>query len=365
MIIDINYYKKIGIRLLLIILTILGIYIGYKISIFYIPFLIAFIITLIIEPVIRVLMKYTKLTRKNSAIITMIVVFGIIIGLLIWGIYSVIAESSNLLSGLNDYVGKITYIVNNITNNIRFDKIQMPENIKLIIENSTNDTIQNISNTARIWLNNIINSIKYLPSIMIYIGITIISTYFICADRIYILDQIEYHLPKKWANKLGSHARNIISSVGNYLKAQAVLILIAFFIVLLGLYIFKLIGWNVEYPLIAALGIGFVDALPILGSGTIMIPWAIISATNGNINLAIGLIVLYIVIIVTRQLVEPKIVSNHIGIHPIFTLIAMYTGFKIVGVIGMFVGPIILIIIKNIFGNIIDKGVFKTILDRK
>ena len=134
---------------------------------------------------------------------------------------------------------------------------------------------------------------------------------------------------------------------------------------LVGLYIFKFIGWKVEYPLITALGIGFVDALPILGSGTVMLPWAIISASNGNINLAIGLIVLYIIIIVTRQLIEPKIVSNHIGIHPIFTLIAMYTGFKIVGVIGMFVGPIILIIIKNIFGNLIDNGVFKTILDRK
>ena len=365
MITDVNYYKKVGRRLGVVLITILGIYIGFKLSIFYMPFLIAFVITLLIEPIIRKVMKYTNLTRKVSAIITMIIVFGIIIGFLIWGISNIIAESNNLLVGLNDYVGKISKFTNEITNSIKFNKIQMPENIKNIIDNSTNDIIKTLSNTARIWLNNIINSIRYLPTILIYIGITALATYFICADRIYILDQIEYHLPKKWANNLGIHARNITESLGNYLKAQAILILIAFIIVLIGLYIFKFMGWNVEYPLIAALGIGFVDALPILGSGTVMIPWAIISATNGNINLAVGLIVLYIIIIVTRQLIEPKIVSNHIGIHPIFTLIAMYTGFKIIGVIGMFVGPIILIIIKNIFGNLIDNGVFKTILDRR
>ena len=365
MITDVNYYKKVGRRLLIILLTILGIYISFKLSIFYMPFLIAFIISLLIEPIIRKIMKYTNLTRKVSAIITMIIVFGIIIGLLIWGISNVIAESSNLLNGLNEYVKKITEFVNNITNKINFERIQMPENIKEIIESSTNDIIEFGTKTARNWLNNIINSITFLPTALIYIGITFIATYFVCADKLYILDQIEYHLPQKWVKKLGNHSRNIISSLGNYLKAQAILIIIAFFIVLIGLYIFKFIGWNVQYPLIAALGIGFVDALPIVGSGTVMLPWAIISASNGNINLAIGLIVLYIIIIVSRQLIEPKIVSNHIGIHPIFTLIAMYTGFKIIGVIGMFIGPIILIIIKNIFGNLIDNGVFKTILDRR
>ena len=93
---------------------------------------------------------------------------------------------------------------------------------------------------------------------------------------------------------------------------------------------------NIEYPIIMAILIGFIDALPILGAGTIMIPWSIISASYGDIKLAISLVILYLIIIITRQLIEPKIVSSHIGIHPIFTLIAMYTGFKLIGVIGMF-----------------------------
>ena len=96
-----------------------------------------------------------------------------------------------------------------------------------------------------------------------------------------------------------------------------------------------------------------------------MIPWAILCAINGDLNLGIAIIILLVIMSVIRQLLEPKLVSKNIGIHPIFTLIAMYTGFKVIGVIGLLIGPIVLIIFKNIFANLIDKGVFKTIFDRK
>ena len=124
-------------------------------------------------------------------------------------------------------------------------------------------------------------------------------------------------------------------------------------------------GLNVGYPLLTALGIAFADALPILGSGTVMIPWAIISAIQGDLTLAIALIVLYVIISIVRQILEPKMVSKHIGIHPIFTLIAMYTGYKAIGLFGMLLGPIVLIIIKPIFETLIDKGIVKTIFDKK
>lgn len=117
--------------------------------------------------------------------------------------------------------------------------------------------------------------------------------------------------------------------------------------------------------MLIALFIAFADALPIVGSGTVMLPWAVISAIQGDINLAIALVVLYIIISIVRQLLEPRVVSNQIGIHPIFTLIAMYTGYKAIGIIGMLIGPIVIIIIKPIFETLIDKGIVKTIFDRR
>ena len=259
----------------------------------------------------------------------------------------------------------ITSRVSNLVSGFKFDNLKIPEQIKTIIQNGLNDLTREGTNIAQKVLTNILNAVTHIPKLMIYIGITIVATYFVCTDKMYILDQMEHHLPRNWVNKFGNKLRKVISSLGDYLKAEGILILISFTIILIGLIIFDIIGMNVNYPFLIALFIGFVDALPILGAGTIMLPWAIISAFNGDIKLAFSLIVLYIVIIVIRQLIEPRIVSNHIGIHPIFTLIAMYTGFKIIGVMGMFLGPIILIILKNIFETMIDNGVVKTILDRK
>ena len=91
-----------------------------------------------------------------------------------------------------------------------------------------------------------------------------------------------------------------------------------------------------------------------------MLPWAIISAFNGDIKLAIGVFVLWIIMSIVRQFLEPKIVSSNLGVHPIFTLIAMYTGFRFSGILGLFLGPILLIILKNIFSGMIDKGVMKS-----
>jgi len=365
MITDMNYYKKVGKRLLIFVLTLLLLYVAFKLSIFYIPFLIAFIISLIIEPLIRKVMKFTNLTRKVSAIITLILVFALIIGLLVLGITSFITEASHILENLNNNMENIASRIYSLANGFKFDNIKIPEPMKAIMQNGVNDLTKGGTNIVQRALNNILNTVTHIPKIMIYIGITIVATYFVCTDKMYILDQMEHHLPRNWVNKFGYKIRKVISSLGSYLKAEGILISISFLIVLIGLVIFDLIGMNVRYPVVIALFIGFVDALPILGAGTIMLPWAVISAFNGDIQLSIALICLYIVIIVIRQLIEPRIVSNHIGIHPIFTLIAMYTGFKMVGIIGMFLGPIILIILKNIFETMIDNGVVKTILDRK
>lgn len=365
MITDMNYYKKVTKRLLISIFTLLILYIGFKLSIFYIPFLIAFIISLLIEPLIRKVMKITNLTRKVSAIITLIVVLGIIIGLLIWGAISAVTEASNILSNLNNNMENLTSRVANLTNKLKLDNIKIPEQIMNLTNNTANSLIGEGKNILQGVLAKIVDIVTHIPKIMIYIGITVLATYFVCTDKMYILDQMEHHLPRNWVSKVGYKLRKVISSLGDYLKAESILVLISFSIVLIGLLIFDFLGMNVKYPIIMALTIGFVDALPILGSGSIIIPWAVISASNGDIKLGIALVILYVVIIGVRQLIEPKIVSNQIGIHPIFTLIAMYTGFKTIGVFGMFIGPIVLIILKNIFETMIDNGVVKTILDRK
>lgn len=329
------------------------------------PFLIAFILSMLIEPVIRFFMRKIKLKRRTSAIIVFVIVIGIIIGFIAWGIITLIQEASNMLTGINEYFEKTYIQIQDIISKFEFSKLQIPQEIQTIVQNSAGDFLDTLSTWLKTGLTKVLNTLTSLPTIGFYIVICILSLYFICTDKIYMLDQLDHHLPETWVKRLIKHIKEIAKALGCYLKAQSILILISFVISLIGLYIFNFIGLNIQFPLMAALGIGFVDALPIFGSGTVMVPWAIISACNGDFTLGLALLGLWAVMSIIRQLIEPKIVSKQIGIHPIFTLIAMYTGFKFIGILGMLIGPIILIVLKNIFSTILDKGIMKSIFERE
>lgn len=359
---DLNYIYKVIRKVLNIVLIIIGIYIGLKMAVFYMPFLIAFIISLMIEPEIKYLMKKTKITRKMSSIIIFLIVFSIIIGSVTWGIISLISESTNLLQTLNIYIDKAYTQIQETIGKMSITKISISNNVLNLAQDASKEILFKISKWLTEFLTRLINVITSIPTIAIYMVITILSLYFICTDRIYILDFMEHHMPKKWVQKMGTHIKEITKNLGGYLKAEAILILVSFVISVIGLYLFKFIGMNVKYPLLIALAIGFVDALPILGSGSVMIPWAIISALNGDLQLGIAILTLWIIMSLVRQFLEPKIVSGKIGIHPIFTLIAMYTGFKVIGVIGMLVGPIVLIILKSIFARKLEEGNLVSVL---
>lgn len=355
---DYKYWIK---QSLIVIAIVIFIFLSYKFLVFYMPFLIAYIISLLVEPLIKKLNKNTGLTRKTSSIIVLVLVFAIIIGLISWIIFNIVSEASSLLSGLNQILEKSVIFITNIFNGLDFNKFQISSNVQEIIQNSSIDILNKGINILRGFLDNVLTIITQIPKMAIYLIITILATYFITSDKFYILDRMEHHVPHKWMKNLIKHSREITSTLGMYLKAQIILILISFLIVLIGLHIFYFMGMQIKYPILMALLIMFVDALPILGSGTIMVPWGIIEIINQNNSLGFSILGLYIVTLLVRQFLEPKIVSNKIGIHPIFTLISMYTGFKFLGIIGLLIGPIILIILKNILSPFIEEGFFKSI----
>lgn len=264
MIFNVSYWTRVFKRILYVVFILLGLYIGLKLSIFYMPFLVAFIISLIIEPAIKFIMKKTNLTRRTSSIIIFIIVSVIILGTLIWLIITLFSESSSLLQGLNNYFDKAYIQFQSLISTFDYDKIHLSGEVLSVIENSTEDLLTTASNWLRGALTGLINFVTSLPSIAICIGITVVALYFICVDKIYILDQIEYHLPKVWVKKIRVHLKDLIDSLGGYLKAEATLILVSFIVSLIGLYILEFSGFNVQYPLLMALFIGFVDALPIL-----------------------------------------------------------------------------------------------------
>lgn len=240
MVFDVSYWTRVLRRIGYVVFLLLGLYIGLKLSIFYMPFLVAFIISLMIEPAIKFIMRKTNLTRRTSSIIIFAIVLVIILGTLSWLIVTLFSESSSLLQGLNNYIEKAYTQFQNLLSWTKFDKIKLSNEFLSVINNSTSNILETASNWIRNFLTGLISFITSLPAIAICIGISIVALYFICVDKIYILDQIEYHLPKLWVKKIKMHLNELISTLGGYLKAQAMLILVSFIISLLRIIYIKI-----------------------------------------------------------------------------------------------------------------------------
>ena len=360
---DITYYTKIIAKVVILALILLGIFVTYKLAIFYIPFIIAMIIAACVEPVIKFFMKYTKMKRKLASIISLILVVLIIGGMLFLGISKIITEASSLLSNVNEYFDNVYQWGLKVVNDVQEGNIQIPSQLAISMQNSLTGIIDVLKNGAINLLTGVVNIISSVPNMITYGFITILAIIFICFDKEYIPNTIKSQIPTKWFEKIKQIINEMCSVSVKYIKAEAKLSFICFIWVLIALNIINLIGIKVEYLLIMAVFIGFVDLLPLFGAGAVMLPWAGYLVLVGNMPLAVSVAIIWIIWAVIKQLIEPKMVSKEMGMHPIFTLVGMYTGFKLMGVLGLILGPIILIILKNIFGELINKGVLKSFFE--
>jgi sporulation integral membrane protein YtvI len=172
---------------------------------------------------------------------------------------------------------------------------------------------------------------------LIFLGISAVATFLIIKDRALIRTFVINFLPAR------SHSRDIISELfktfSGFVKAYSILMTITAVMTLVGL---KILG--VEYALLIGLLVGIFDILPILGPGAIMVPWIMWEFMTSNTSMGFSLLVLYVIITVVRQFLEPQIVGDSIGLHPLATLISLYVGLQVGGVPGMFLGPIIVVI---------------------
>lgn len=199
---EFTYWTSVCKRIFLVILAVVATIICFKLAVFYMPFVIAFLISLLIEPLIKKIMKKLKFSRRLSSIIVFVITFGIIIGLLTLGITTIISESSNLLSNFNDYYNKAYDQIQNIIKSLDFHKWKISDELLDMIENSSFVMFEKVSTYFQSFLTKIVKSITAIPSITIYVGITILALYFICTDKIYMLDELEHHLPEKWMKEL-------------------------------------------------------------------------------------------------------------------------------------------------------------------
>lgn len=185
-----------------------------------------------------------------------------------------------------------------------------------------------------------------LPKILILVGVTLISCVYFCLDSDSIHKSIMALLPKRLSDGIPRAKERFFSVIWKWTRAYMLLFLLSFVQLYIG---FLILG--VDYALSISIVVAAVDMLPVLGTGTVLIPWGIFSLLTGNFRLGFGLLILYAVITLVRQIAEPKIVGQSLGIHPILTLVAMYGGLRLAGVWGMMLFPLVLVIIKGMIST--------------
>ena len=361
-----SFFKKLTF-LGYIIFVLLLIYVSFKVAVFLSPFVLAILFSIIVTRISKFLQSKFKINKKVSIGISLFILFTLLFGFIGFVITKLILEIYSLSINISSYSQEIRLWINSILDfmnrgTIILDKI--PEQILAQLKNSSTQFVSMGTSKISVVLNNILYFITSLPNVIIFLFVTVIATIFTSMDKQNIIIFVEKQLPISWLNKIYTLKNDLLSVVGGYLKAQATLIFICFCELLIGLNLFHFIGLNVQYPLTFAVIICFIDALPILGAGAFMIPWIIITLISKDFHLVIALLILYVIITAVRQLLEPKLYSKNIGVHPLITLLSMYTGLKLAGFIGIIMGPAVVIILKNIFEQELNDGFFKHLFSK-
>ena len=335
------------------------------------PFVLSFFFAVVLQKPLRFLDKKTK--NKAHAfwsIILVVLSICVVIVPISFVIASIIGKISEfvsyLLAQLSDISTFLATIENWILNTIDFLPKHIYDSVSVTItewftklQPSAAEGVQNASGfmsnidlsaiTEKLTsgVTGVYSALKGVPSMVIGIVIGVVAWILFTKDYNYIVSFIKRQLPDGKKNILVEIKQLFSKTVLTMFKAYGIIMLITFSELLLGFTVLRATGIMVNnyFVLIAAL-IAIFDILPVAGSGGILIPWALFSLVSGNIKQALGLIIIYVVITIIRQYIEPKIVGNTLGVHPIVTLMGLYFGLKLFGFMGMFLVPLTIMTLK-------------------
>lgn len=351
-------YLKIMANLLVAVLTIIVIfYFVPKLLVFFMPFVVGYIISAIANPLVRFLEKRLKIVRKHSSAIIIIGVLAVVILLLYLASVKLVEEAVHLINNLPDIYKGLSVEFSAIGENLDVFLERLPEDVQTAITNVTSNLASYIGDLVHAagvpTFEAAGNFAKNVPGTLIAIIMCILSAYFFTADRDKIAEGIKKHMPGGVLDRVLFVIRDLKRVVGGYFKAQLKIMVVVYVILVIGLLILR-----VDYALIVGFFIAFLDMLPFFGTGTVLGPWAIIKLLSGDYRMAVALIVLYAVTQIVRQLIQPKIVGDSIGMNPLATLFFMYIGYKLSGVIGMIIAvPVGMIVINLYKAGIFDNQI--------
>ncbi len=333
------------------------------------PFIIAIAIAVMLQTPIRKISEKTKIKKPIVGAVSVLLIISAIIAAVVLVGYRLFVEFKGLGEYLMGFVSDIPNLIRTAEAWILARLTILPDAFEATVADAITGIVDNmllatqseqmIDTVPSIGLNGfdfsiittplggLLSTAMQIPSIFTAVLIGIIACFFITCDYDGFTKMIKQNISDEHCQAIVKTKKLFSDILGKMVKSYATLIFITFCEVSIGLNILKLIGvYDGGYIIAVSIVTAIVDILPVLGTGTVLIPWAVFNLFTGNIGLGIGLIVLYALITVIRQILEPRLVSMNIGIHPVVTLLGMYLGVRLFGVLGIFILPITFFLIK-------------------
>lgn len=326
-----------------------------RLLLWFMPFVMAGIISMIASPLVRFFEEKIKLKRKVGSAFVIIVVIALVVLVLYLVGAKLIEEGMGLLGALPEMWDSMKEDLASVGESLNGIYARLPEETQITITNLGDQVGEFMAGLfERIGTPTITaagNFAKQLPSVLIGIIMCLLASYFFVADRYQIGSWIRKYTPASIMDRYDMIRRSILKSVGGYFKAQLKIEVWMYLLLVIGLSVLR-----VNYALLIAVGIAFLDLLPFFGTGTVLVPWAIIKIFSGDYKMAIGLLIIWGGGQLARQIIQPKIVGDSIGVAPIPTLFLLYIGYKLGGVVGM----IIAVPLGMLLATMYQEGVFDT-----
>jgi sporulation integral membrane protein YtvI len=307
------------------------------------PFVFGFIFSLVLFPLRKLMCDKFKMNKGFASFLCLLLLIIALTVVSVTVVNKIISQARSFVQSVPFYVNELTSLWQRLQTALQDLLIMIPESIKELFTDG--DFIPKLTSSVGSWTTGgTLNVVSNIPAFFVNMLLCFISCFFFLRDRERMFALLKSKTPSWIAHHAVAIKKGMIFAIFGYIKAQAILMSIVACIVIIGLII-----CGYPYALFVGILIALLDMLPLFGSGAVLWPWALYSFVSGNVTMGIGCLVIYLIIFITRQTLEPRILGSQIGIHPLLTLVALYVGLQLFGAVGLILGPALVIMVQAVY----------------
>ena len=350
-------WLRLGIRLLLTALAAwLTVRLGRPALSVFAPFLLALLTAMLLNPLVKKLQKALGWNRNALTLLLLLVLFGLIGGAIALLVYAAAGQLVALARDWGGLLDNLQSLLEQLEGLFAQFLTLVPPPVTEIAEQAGNGLFRWLSEAVPAALGDLgMEAGEWamgLPGFCVALVIFILATFLLTADYPYLRSRYVQHMDESFLRFLGQLRSTTLGAFGGYVKAEFLLSVGVFFILLAGFFLIRQ-----PYGLLLALGLAALDFIPVIGAGTVMVPWAFTALFARDFTAALELMAIWGAIALFRRVMEPKFVGDQTGLSPILSLVSIYAGMKLAGVLGMVFGPVVLLVVLNLAGMGLFRGI--------